>query len=258
MEQAKISLEIAQLDWENAKQRIKSANYSPFDYNLAAARQKTAKAAVPVAEAVLAQHKAALKQAEIELGYTAIRSPIKGVIIDRRVNVGQTVTGGLNSASLFLVADIEKLQVWVSVKEADIGQIHQGQHARITVDAYPGKVFEGEVKQIRLNATMTRNVVTYTVVVALSGPKKELLPYMTALIEFESKPEDAASRETPLSSRTVPAAIDRGMLLDERTSEARKQREREGQFRRLEPIGPVELKWTPPDPQAPPPTSPGR
>ncbi len=86
---------------------------------------------------------------------------------------------------LFLIADLKKLQIWASVNEADIGQIHQQQPVRFTVDACPGKVFEGKVKQIRLNATMTQNVVTYTVVVAISSATEKLLPYMTAHLEFE-------------------------------------------------------------------------
>ena len=180
--QAKIDLEQAQAQWQMVQQQHKSATVSPSDYNLAYFRQKAAKISVARAEAVLAQNKATLKRAEIELGYTTIRSPIKGVIIDRRVNVGQTIT---NSGSLFLAADIEKLQVWANVKEADITRIHQRQRVRFTVDAWPGKVFEGEVKQVRLNATMFQNAVAYTVVVSISGTTEKLLPYMTANLEFE-------------------------------------------------------------------------
>ena len=89
------------------------------------------------------------------------------------------------TSSLFLVAKLDKLKVWASVNEADIAQVHQQQPVRFTVDACPGKVFEGKVEQIRLNATMAQNVVTYTVVIAISGPPKELLPYMTANVTFE-------------------------------------------------------------------------
>src|SRR5439155_9135451 len=100
------------------------------------------------------------------LDYTEIKSPVNGVIIDRRVNIGQTVVASLNAPSLFLIAkDLKKMQVWVSVNEADIGQIHVGQPAYFKVDAFPRDVFQGIVAQIRLNATMTQNVVTYTVVV---------------------------------------------------------------------------------------------
>ncbi len=77
------------------------------------------------------------------------------------------------------------MQVWASVNEADIGRIHQQQHVRFTVDAYPGEVFEGHVTQIRLNAQSTQNVVSYTVIVAITSATKKLLPYLTAHLEFE-------------------------------------------------------------------------
>lgn len=127
-----------------------------------------------------------MKQAEINLDWTRIRSPVKGVIIDRRVNVGQTVVASLNAPSLFLIAkDLKHLQVWVSVNEADIGKIRKEQAVRFTVDAFPGEVFAGKVAQIRLNATMTQNVVAYTVVVTTDNPDGKLLPYLTANVQFE-------------------------------------------------------------------------
>jgi HlyD family secretion protein len=145
---------------------------------------KEAQASMAMAAAVVAESKADLHVAEIELANTTVRSPVKGVVIDRRVNRGQTVNSALNSPSLFLIGDIEKLQVWASVKEADIAKIHRQQSVHFTVDAFSGKVFEGTVTQIRLNATMLKDSVVYTVVIAV--PKTEgLLPYMTAEVEFE-------------------------------------------------------------------------
>ena len=138
-----------------------------------------------MAEATLLQKEAASKEARRKLDYTTIKSPIKGVVIDRRVNVGQMAIVSPNPSCLFLIADSRNLQIWASVNEADISQIHQQQFVRFTVDAHPSKVFEGKVKQIRLNATMTQNVVTYTVVVAISSTTEKLLPYMTAHLEFE-------------------------------------------------------------------------
>ena len=114
-------------------------------------------------------------------------SPVKGVIIDRRVNVGQTVVSNLNASSLFLIAkDLKNLQVWASVNEADIGRIRKGMKARFKVDAYPDETFDGEVAQIRLNATMTQNVVTYTVVLTTENKEMKLLPYMTASLVSKS------------------------------------------------------------------------
>jgi HlyD family secretion protein len=183
--QAKINLEQARAVWQIAQEKHKGTAVSNSDYDSADFKQKAATVSVAAAEAVLAQKKAALKRAETELGYTTIQSPIKGVIIDRRVYVGQMIAPVAKQSGLFLVANLEKLQVWASVNEADIAQIRQRQQVRFTVNAYPGKVFEGEVEQVRLNATRTQNGVTYTVVVAVSGAREGLLPYMTANVEFQ-------------------------------------------------------------------------
>ena len=130
---------------------------------------KSAEISIEGAAAALAERRAVLKQAEIELDHTIVKSPIKGVVLDRRVNVGQSVDTTGSAASLFLLADLDQPKIWAQVCEADILRVHQGQAVRFTLDARPGKVFEGKVEQIRLNATMTQNVVSYTVVVAISG-----------------------------------------------------------------------------------------
>jgi HlyD family secretion protein len=152
----------------------------------ASAALETARSSVVEGEARVERAEALLRKAETNLGYTTIRSPIRGRIIDRRVNVGQTVVASLNAPSLFLIAkDLKRLQIWASVNEADIGQIRPGQPVRFTVDAFPDEVFRGEVSQVRLNATMTQNVVTYTVVVTVENPEGRLLPYLTANLQFE-------------------------------------------------------------------------
>ena len=145
------------------------------------------------------QATAALSVATTNLEYTTIKSPVKGTIIDRRVNIGQTVVASLQAPSLFLIAkDLSRVEIWASVNEADVGNIHVGQTVRFTVDMAPGQQFEGTVlKQgdyaARLNASMTQNVVTYTVVVGTKNPevtlptgKKQLLflPYLTANLKF--------------------------------------------------------------------------
>jgi HlyD family secretion protein len=157
------------------------------------------------------QAEANLKEAQTNLDYCTIKASVKGVIVDRRVNVGQTVVSAQSAPSLFLLAkDLMRLQVWASVNEADIGHIHKGQDVTFTVDARPGQVFQGTVQEIRYNATMTQNVVTYTVVVATQNQVMEtpvatkvrtpggrtvitpssgstelvLLPYLTANVTF--------------------------------------------------------------------------
>jgi HlyD family secretion protein len=130
------------------------------------------------------------------------------------VNIGQTVVASLNAPSLFLLAmDLSRMEVWVAVNEADIGQIYQGQPVTFTVDAFPGHNFRGQVAKIRLNAQMTQNVVTYTVEVATDNAERLLLPYLTANVQFEvSRSENAllvpnaALRFTPPADQIAPAA----------------------------------------------------
>lgn len=189
------------------------ANVAETTYDAAQADYESARSALSVGEAQIAQSEAALEQAETNLGYTTIKSPVKGVIIDRRVNVGQTVVASFNAPSLFLIAkDLRRLEVWAAVNEADIGRIHPGQRVTFTVDAFPDQAFEGEVAQTRLNATMTQNVVTYTVVVNTDNPDGKLLPYLTANLNFETGRRDnvlqvpnAALRWTPSPSAVAPA-----------------------------------------------------
>jgi HlyD family secretion protein len=118
----------------------------------------------------------------------------------------------LNAPSLFLIAtDLRRMQIWASVNEADIGQIHKGQTVTFTVDAFPGEVFRGEVNKIRLNATMTQNVVTYTVEVNTDNSNSKLLPYQTANLQFEVSKQsnallvpNAALRWQPQAAKVHP------------------------------------------------------
>ena len=152
----------------------------------AEAAVETARVAVVGADAAVLRAEAFLRKAETNLGYTTITSPIQGVIIDRRVNIGQTVVASLNAPSLFLIAkDLRRLQIWASVNEADIGSVRVGQRVLFTVDALIDREFTGTVSQIRLNASMIQNVVTYTVVISVDNADGSLLPYMTANLQFE-------------------------------------------------------------------------
>jgi HlyD family secretion protein len=172
-----------------ASQNKASLDYramSDSEYDLAKANNAAAEANVLVGEKTIQQAEAARDLAQTNLDYTTIVSPVEGVVIARRVNIGQTVVASLNAPSLFLIAkDLKKMQVWASVNEADIGKIREKMPVRFTVDAFPGEVFQGQVAQIRLNATMTQNVVTYTVVVAFDNPDSKVLPYLTANVQFE-------------------------------------------------------------------------
>jgi HlyD family secretion protein len=191
--QARAKMADAQRDWERAEKLGPSEALAPTSYDAYKANYEVAKsnlaaaeAAVEQAKAAVALSQAALQRAERNLSYCTIKSPVKGVIIDRRVNVGQTVVSSLNAPSLFLIArDLRRIEVWVSVNEADIGNIHPGEPVTFAVDAFPGQAFRGEVRKVRLNATMTQNVVTYTVVVSTDNSDGRLLPYLTANAQFE-------------------------------------------------------------------------
>jgi HlyD family secretion protein len=126
---------------------------------------------------------AQLARAKINLTYATIISPINGTVINRAVDVGQTVAASFNTPTLFTVADdLTRMQVLAGIDEADIGEIKEGQKATFTVDAYPGRIFTGVVGTIRLQPTVTQNVVTYTVIIDVPNKDQTLLPGMTANI----------------------------------------------------------------------------
>ena len=124
---------------------------------------------------------AAYDQALVDLSYAEIYSPIDGVVLDRAVEVGQTVAASFSTPTLFTLAnDLTKMQVEAAVDEADIGQVKIGQRVTFTVDAYTYESFEGTVNQIRMKATTTSNVVKYTVIISAPNPDLKLFPGMTA------------------------------------------------------------------------------
>ena len=183
----------AQNDWDRAQKLGPSEALAQTTFDAYKSTFETAKANVGVDEAAIKQAEATVTQAQAQLdranrslSYCVIKSPVKGVIIDRRVNIGQTVVSSLNAPSLFLIAkDLKRIQVWVAVNEADIGNIHAAQPVTFTVDAFPGRTFQGTVGKVRLNASMTQNVVTYTVEIVTDNSDGKLLPYLTATVQFE-------------------------------------------------------------------------
>ena len=186
-------LEQTKRDWDRVQKLAPTKALSDLDVDTAKNAWETAQAAVPggeaavkAAEAAVEVAKALWNTAKINLAYCTIKSPVKGVVITRRVNIGQTVVSSLSAPSLFLLArDLRRIQVWASVNEADIGHMRTGQPVTFSVDAFPGQKFKGSILQIRLNATTTQNVTTYTVVVSTDNSDGKLLPYMTANLDFE-------------------------------------------------------------------------
>ena len=216
IEQAEAKLRQADRELDRAR-KLKAggtAIIAQQEYDERLANDEAARAALTVTRSTLVVAKADLEEAVVNLGYTTIRSPVKGIVLDRRINVGQTVVASLNAPSLFLIArDLDRLEIWSSVNEADIGSIREGQGVRFTVSSLPGETFEGKVSQIRLNASMSQNIVTYTVVVAVDNSAGRLLPYLTARLEFEVKVRrgvllvpNAAIRWQPRVQDVIPEA----------------------------------------------------
>lgn len=155
------------------------------NYRNAGADVEIARAQLRSAEATVLQREAALEAARIDLERTEIRSPINGVVINRAVDLGQTVAASLQAPVLFTIAqDLSEIRIEASVDEADIGNVRDGAEARFTVDAFPDREFNGRVAQVRLAPNEQQNVVTYTVVINASNPGRRLLPGMTANIDL--------------------------------------------------------------------------
>jgi HlyD family secretion protein len=175
----------AQADVERSKAEY-DRNKTLFDQKVLTATEfNTAQYNYTVAQASVKSAQVALDRARKNLDYTEIYAPIDGVVVQRNVDVGQTVAASLSAPQLFLIAnDLAQMQILANVDESDIGQIHEGQDVRFTVQAYANQTFTGKVRQVRLQSATTENVVNYTVVVTVDNPKGTLLPGMTATVEF--------------------------------------------------------------------------
>ena len=209
---AKASLRQAERDWARAQrlgvsEALSQASYDTYEsaWEKATAEVSVAEAQILQADAEVAQAEASLKVAERNLEYCFIKAPVNGIIIDRKVNIGQTVVSNMSASSLFLVAkDLKRMEVWATVNEADIGSIRPGQPVTFTVEAFPGETFVGHVGKIRLNATMSQNVVTYVVEVVTDNSSGRLLPYLTANVSFEVDRKDNALAIPNSAMRWVP------------------------------------------------------
>ena len=192
LQQMKAKLVEASRDWERAQKIGPSDALSENDYDMYQANYEEAKANVAVDEATLKQSQAAVvaaqgdyEKAKRNFDFCTINSPVDGVVIDRRVNVGQTVVSSLSAPSLFLIAkDLRRMQVWASVNEADVGSIYPGQKVTFTVSAFPNRTFTGAVGKLRYNAAVTSNVVIYTVEIQVDNADLTLIPYLTANAQF--------------------------------------------------------------------------
>jgi HlyD family secretion protein len=174
---------VAQADYDQVK----------YNYDKALANMKTAQAGYD--------------KAMVNLNYASIYSPIVGVVLNRAVDQGQTVAASFSTPNLFTIGnDLTLMQVQANVDEADIGQLRDGQPVTFTVDAYPGEIFNGDVRQIRLQPIVTSNVVTYTVIVNAPNPGKKLMPGMTANITVLVQKIDSVLTVPGKALRFVPDA----------------------------------------------------
>jgi len=216
---AQASLELALASEARMNALFAQEYVSKQEYDQARQSLKSAQAQVALARAQNDRDRA-------NLNFTVIRSPVDGVVIDRVVDLGQTVAASFQTPVLIKIAqDLTEMRIDTSFAEADIGEIREGQKARFTVDAFPNRNFSGEVQQIRLNPTNQQNVITYNVRVTVANPDHVLLPGMTAYVNIgvqkrsdvllvpnaalRFKPADAADKkpengQKPASTATGP------------------------------------------------------
>jgi HlyD family secretion protein len=175
---SKANLELQQAQIERDTQMFSNKLISGSDYD-------TAVATLHEAEAAVAIQQGALDNAQANLGFCKITAPVSGVVISRKVDVGQTVNAAMNTPVLFtIVQDLSKMNITADVSEADIGQVKVGQPVDFTVDAFPDDVFYGTVTQVRKSPTTTQNVVTYQTIISVDNPEQKLFPGMTADISI--------------------------------------------------------------------------
>jgi HlyD family secretion protein len=215
--QMRASLAQAQAQYATASadyQRYEALNRAGFASPQLMEQQRAAR---DTAAAAVQGARANLASAQTDLARSVIRSPINGVVVDRQVNVGQSVAASFQAATLFVIAqDLSRLQANIAVDEADIGELHQGQEVQFTVDAFPDREFEGQVSQVRQQGVSDQGVVTYTVVVTADNPDRRLLPGMTANASIIIERRDNVLRilNTALRFRpSDPALAARGQAL---------------------------------------------
>ncbi len=196
---AQASLELAEANAARMKTLFAQEYVSRQEYDQSTQALKSARAQLALARAQNERDRA-------NVNFTVIRSPVDGVVIDRVVDIGQTVAASFQTPTLIKIAqDLSEMRIDTSFAEADIGSIREGQQARFTVDAFPNRSFVGEVQQIRLNPTNQQNVVTYNVRINVANPEQVLLPGMTAYVNIGVHKRDGALLVPNAALRFKPA-----------------------------------------------------
>lgn len=207
--EAQVALKLAEADLKRKREIAERKLISASELDIAIATRDQAAARVGSAQAAVKQRAAGVADAELDMDYALIRSPVDGVILLRSVEPGQTVAASFQTPVLFRIAeDLTRMQIDLSIDESDVGQIREGLPVRFSVDAFPDRQFTGEVHQVRLSAANVANVVTYPVVVEVSNPDLSLLPGMTANAEIEITRRDGALRAPNAALRFKPEGIE--------------------------------------------------
>jgi HlyD family secretion protein len=212
---AQVNLADAERDYDRKKSLVEKNFISSSERDKAQTARDVARAGLQVTqaqarngEAVVRQREAQLAQARVDLGRTSIISPVDGIVVKRSVEPGQTVAASLQAPELFVIAkSLTDMQVETAIDEADVGRIRVGQKASFTVDAFPGRSFSGEVRQVRKAATVVSNVVSYTVVVSAANPDQTLLPGMTANVRIVTAQKDNVLKVANAALRFRPSGI---------------------------------------------------
>jgi HlyD family secretion protein len=213
--QADLGLKNEQLERQEKLHAQTTVSQDRFESSETA--QARAEAQVEIERAQLAERQAELEDSKVNLAHTDIRSPVDGIVLSRNINVGQTVAASFQTPTLFLIAqDLRQMQVNSDVSEADIGLVAQGQLARFSVDAFPDRIFEGRVRQVRNAPISVQNVVTYDVVVDFDNTELLLRPGMTATLTIITAARDDVLKVTRRALRFRPrdeaALVSQGSL----------------------------------------------
>ncbi len=205
LQKAKVTLADAERTFSRNAKMLTDGIISQGDFDTAETAVQSARTAVNAAEGNLAQTRGSLMQSKTNLSYSIIRSPVDGVVISRAIDVGQTVAASFSTPTLFTIAqDLTKMQIEVSVDEADISRIVLQQVVSFTVDSYPEQTFRGKVIQIRSAPIITQNVVTYVVVVSVDNSDMKLKPGMTANASIVVAKKDDVLKLPPAALRFKP------------------------------------------------------
>jgi HlyD family secretion protein len=207
VERARVALVDARRTEQRTATLLQKGLVAAADMDAALAAREGAEAALKAAQARVLQARADRDTAAMNVALCEIRSPIDGIVISRAIDVGQTVAASLQSPTLFLIAnDLGRMQILANIDEADVGKVKEGLTARFGVDAYPGEVFKGRIREIRQAPNTIQNVVTYAAVIDAPNPDRKLRQGMTAAVRIMTRERAEALRVPNTALRYRPGA----------------------------------------------------